>query len=107
MPMCVAEVLGVSPEVIRISESNTASVPRGFGVYASRGTPVIIGAAVNAAMDARKQLLERAAKMLKVKPEDLDTGEGRIFLKAHPDFDSIRADPRYADLVRRIGFPED
>jgi CO/xanthine dehydrogenase Mo-binding subunit len=85
LPMCVAEVLGVSPDVIRISESNTALVPRGFGVYASRGTPVIIGAAVNAAMDARRQLLERAAKMFKVKPEDLDTGDNRIFLKADPD----------------------
>jgi xanthine dehydrogenase molybdenum-binding subunit len=85
MPMCIAEVLGVRPEVVRISEANTEFVPRGFGVYASRGTPLIIGAAVNAAKDARKQLLERVAKVLKVKPEDLDTGDGRIFVKAEPD----------------------
>jgi CO/xanthine dehydrogenase Mo-binding subunit len=85
MPMCIAEVLGVRPEAVRVSEANTEFVPRGFGVYASRGTPLIIGAAVKAAEDARKQLLERAAKVLKVTPEDLDTGDGRIFVKVEPD----------------------
>ena len=85
MPMCVAEVLGVRPELVRVSEASTEFVPRGFGVYASRGTPLIIGAAVKAAQDARRQLLERAAKVLKVTPEELDTGEGRIFVKAEPE----------------------
>jgi len=29
-----------------------------------------------------------------------------IFLDALPNFKNIRADPRYADLLRRIGLPQ-
>lgn len=85
MPMCIAEVFGVSPDIIRISEPNTSVVPRGFGIYASRGTPVVIGAAIKAAHDARKQLLERAAQMLSVSVDDLEMSDGLIFPKDDPD----------------------
>ena len=40
---------------------------------------------INAAEDARRQLLEMAAPKLGVDPKDLDTADGVIFVKGQPD----------------------
>jgi hypothetical protein len=35
-----------------------------------------------------------------------DKSEHLLYLRCWPEFDRLRADPRFADLVRRVGIPE-
>jgi CO/xanthine dehydrogenase Mo-binding subunit len=82
--ICVAEILGVRYEDVSLTEDNTSYNPQGGGVYGSKGTPTNIGASINAARNARAVLLERAAILMEVKPEDLDIGDGKVFVKNEP-----------------------
>ena len=84
MCQCVADVLGVRYEDVRKTVPNSRYTPYGGGIGASRGTPKIIGGAIKAAFDARRQLFELAAGPLRVKVEDLDIGDGKVFVKADP-----------------------
>ena len=81
---CVAEVLGVRYESVRPCVSDSLYTSISGSAYASRGTPNAIGAAVNAAWDARKKLLSIAAANLKTTEDQLDIGDGKIFLKSDP-----------------------
>jgi xanthine dehydrogenase molybdenum-binding subunit len=82
--MSVAEILGVRYEDVSVAEDNTKYNPRGGGVYGSKGTPTNIGASINAARNAKAILMERAAALMQAKPENLDAGDGKIFLKNDP-----------------------
>jgi CO/xanthine dehydrogenase Mo-binding subunit len=84
MCQCVAEALNVKFEQVRVSATDTSFNPQGHGVRASRGTPLVIGAAIKAALDAKRQVLAAAAPMLHSKPEELEWKEGKIFLKSDP-----------------------
>ena len=84
MCQCVAEVLNVKFEQVRVSAADTSFNPMGQGVRASRGTPLVIGAAIKAALDAKRQVLAAAAPMLQAKPEDLEWKAGKVFLKSDP-----------------------
>jgi CO/xanthine dehydrogenase Mo-binding subunit len=59
--------------------------PFEFGPVGSRGTYAIGSAVINAAEDARRQLLEMAAQRLHADPKDLDTVDGVVFVKGQSD----------------------
>jgi xanthine dehydrogenase molybdenum-binding subunit len=76
----VAEVLGVKVEDVNVLNSDTDVKPWDVGVHASRTTFIAGNAAHIAAVDARRQLFETAAEMLKTAPEKLVARNGHIFV---------------------------
>jgi CO/xanthine dehydrogenase Mo-binding subunit len=80
-----AEVLQIPPERIAMSPADTLITPFEFGPVGSRGTYAIGSAVINAAEDARRQLLEMAAPKLGAAPGDLDTTDGIVFIKGQRD----------------------
>jgi len=80
----VAEELGVDMKSITVSRPDTEVVPMDRGTYAS-GLLYISGeAARKAAVDARKQLLKKAAKVMKAKVGDLEIAKGSIWSRKRP-----------------------
>jgi len=79
-----AEVLNLPLDRVNIAPADTLVNPFEFGLVGSRGTYTVGSAVIQAAEDARRQLLEMAAPMLGVKPEELDTKDGAIFPKKDP-----------------------
>ncbi|MBM3941919.1 MAG: xanthine dehydrogenase family protein molybdopterin-binding subunit [SAR202 cluster bacterium] len=76
MAMHVAEVLGIPAEDVRPAVVDTDSIGYSSGAGGS-GVTFKMGTAVyNAAQDVKRQLVERAAKIWEVKPEDVDYADG-------------------------------
>jgi xanthine dehydrogenase molybdenum-binding subunit len=80
-----AEELGVAAEDIHIVTGDTDFSPFDIGSHASRSTYVIGNAVVMAARDAKRQLLEQAAKTLGVTTEELNIKHKEIYVKASPE----------------------
>ncbi len=76
----VAEVLGVKVEDVTVLNSDTDVKPWDVGVHASRTTFIAGNAAHIAALDARRQLFETAAEMLKARPDDLIACDGKVIV---------------------------
>jgi len=81
----VADVLGVKVADINVLNSDTDVKPWDVGVHASRTTFIAGNAAHLAALDARRQLFETAAEMLKVSPEKLRARDGLIVVEETND----------------------
>jgi xanthine dehydrogenase molybdenum-binding subunit len=80
MAQIAAETLGLNYEDIHVVTGDTDSTLYDIGQHASGGCYQIGNAVINAAAEAKKQLLERAAKKLEAAPEDLEVREGHIYV---------------------------
>ncbi len=74
-----AEVLCLPLDKVSLAPPDTLVNPFDFGLVGSRGTYAVGSAVINAAQDARRQLLQRAARLLSAPAEELDTMDGRVF----------------------------
>jgi CO/xanthine dehydrogenase Mo-binding subunit len=85
MAQIAAQELSLSMDSVRISNVDTDVTPACLGAFASRTTTLGGNAVLNAAQDAKRQLLEHAAGMLECSAEDLSLSAGEIFVEASPE----------------------
>ncbi len=81
----VAEELGCRFEDIHMITGDTLTVPFDFGTFGSGVTLRMGNAAMNAAREVKKQLLEAVAPRLEVSPQELEARGGKIFVRGQPD----------------------
>jgi xanthine dehydrogenase molybdenum-binding subunit len=77
----VAEALGVRVEDVSVINSDTSIKPWDVGTHASRTTFIAGNAAWLAALDAKRQILDAAAKTLGVAPDALEARDRLIRVK--------------------------
>jgi len=80
-----AEELGVRYEDVTVTMKDSEAVPYGCNAGASQALMLTGGAVREAAAKAKRQLLERASKMLGVPVEDLVSRDRRIFVRGKPE----------------------
>ena len=84
LAMIVAEELGIPFGRIDVLNNDTAIKPWDVGVHASRTTFIAGNAALLAARDVKRQLLELAAQQLQEPIEALDVEDGYVYATAAP-----------------------
>ncbi len=81
----VAEELGIPLEQVKVKWGDTDGTPMDAGAQGSRTMYNMGNAAMQAAQDAKQQLLEKAANVLEAAEADLEVIEGRVYVKGVPD----------------------
>ncbi len=76
--IAVAETLDIAIERVRVIAADTAVTPKDNGAYSSRITFMVGNAAIDAARNLKKLLVEAAAKKLEAHPEDVECA-GEMF----------------------------
>lgn len=92
MTMIAAETVGVKLDDAHPSSNDSAYNPDSSGTNGSRQTISAGSAVKEAALDLKAQILQVATRvgangkaLLDAKPEDCDTGDGVVFVKADPN----------------------
>jgi CO/xanthine dehydrogenase Mo-binding subunit len=94
LAMIAAEAFGVSTDRVRIQTGDTGIAPHGPIAAGSQTTYSIGGAVQEAALEARRQLLEIATEELEAGPEDLEIIDGRVGVRGVPD--------RFVEITRLV-----
>ena len=81
---CVAEVLGLDMSRIRIVAADSELTPKDNGSYSSRVTYMVGNAAIEAATELKRVLIEAAAGKLDARPEDIEC-LGEVYRAATQD----------------------
>ncbi len=84
LTQCVAEVMGLDLSRIRIVASDSEVTPKDNGSYSSRVTFMVGNAAIEAAENLKKVLVEAAARKLDAQPDDIEV-LGEIYRAASQD----------------------
>src|SRR6202163_2458361 len=85
LAMIAADAFGVSPEKVRVVIGDTSFAPQSPMAAGSQVTYSVGGAVYEAALEARRQLLEVATEELEAAAEDLDIVDGRVTVKGVPE----------------------
>jgi carbon-monoxide dehydrogenase large subunit len=81
----VASQTGIPFDKITVIHGDTLPTPYGFGTGSSRSSVVLMPSAWVAGKLMRDKILGIAARQLKVVPENLQIGDGKVFAKENPD----------------------
>jgi len=84
LAMIAAEELGIRVEDVRVITPDTDSGVFGFGAYASRVVFTTGKAVQKAAVEIKKMLVQVASEYLECHADDLELGDGKIFVKGSP-----------------------
>jgi carbon-monoxide dehydrogenase large subunit len=89
-----ADQLGISHELVRVYEGDTAMIQTGTGTFASRSVSVDGAGVYMAAQKVRNKMLRIAAHQLEVDPADLEIRDGVITVKGVPLSEDVVAGGR-------------
>jgi CO/xanthine dehydrogenase Mo-binding subunit len=94
LAMIAAEAFGISADKVRVETGDTGVAPYGPLAAGSQVTYSMGGAVHEAAVEARRQMLEIATDELEAAPEDLEIVDGRVAVRGVPE--------RYVEMTKLV-----